>query len=422
MNSCGSATLTGTTIIDVTAGTRLFAEGDRGDAAYVVERGQIEIWVERAGVKTTLATSGPGDLVGEMAIVDGSPRSASATAVDDCRLFEITKDQFDRRMQRADPALRMTIGVLLRRARSLLASDRAARGSDVSADGYQTAIGELRLESEVADAIRDRQLEIHYQPIVDLVTGRLAGLEALVRWRHPERGLILPDQFIPLVESTGLVVDLTRYVIDEVCRSMFEIAFSALTNPINVDGLFASVNISARDLAWTNFAADVEAALGRARVEPSFLKLEVTETALMSNADAAISVLRQLRDLGIGVSVDDFGTGYSSLSYLARLPLSTLKVDRAFVSAAAIDPTSARVAMTIVRLAEILEVPTVAEGIESKADRDRFAGFGCRYGQGWLFGKPMPLEQIRDVIGTWDAAAARAEPFMPSVAWDVDVA
>jgi diguanylate cyclase (GGDEF)-like protein/PAS domain S-box-containing protein len=260
----------------------------------------------------------------------------------------------------------------------------------------------MRIENELATAIEGQQLEAHYQPIVDLSSRHLVGVEALMRWRHPTRGLVMPGDFIPLAEETGQIVPMSQWILDRACadaaRLQREIPHGA--------GLRVSVNVSSRYLNHGNIVEDVRNSLARHRIEPACLILEVTESLLLENSSSLERTFRELKTLGVRLALDDFGTGYSSLAYLHRFPIDILKIDRSFVErlvsevdgAGGVDAVA--LARAILSLADALGLDTVAEGIEHDAQRDILLELGCKTGQGYSFGKAMPVEEILDAAVT----------------------
>jgi diguanylate cyclase (GGDEF)-like protein len=241
----------------------------------------------------------------------------------------------------------------------------------------------LELETELRRAIDNGGLSVYYQPIVDLPSGRVVEVEALVRWDHPRHGLMSPAAFIPLAEESGLIVPLGRWVLEQACHQA-RLWQQALHDP----SLVVSVNLSARQLQQPDLTLAVSRILQATGLAPSSLKLEITESVLMQDADAAR--LAALAQLGIHLAIDDFGTGYSSLAYLSRLPIDTLKIDRSFVSRLGHEPESDAVVRTIVALAHTLNLSVTAEGIEEPEQAARLRRLGCHRGQGFLFARPAP--------------------------------
>jgi diguanylate cyclase (GGDEF)-like protein/PAS domain S-box-containing protein len=260
----------------------------------------------------------------------------------------------------------------------------------------------MRIENELAAAIEEGQLEAHYQPIVDLNSRHLIGVEALMRWRHPTRGLVLPGDFIPMAEETGQIVPMTQWMLNRACadaaRLQREISHG--------QGLRVSVNVSSRYLNHGNVVADVRAALASHQLPAGCLILEVTESLLLENSSQLERTFAELKLLGVRLALDDFGTGYSSLAYLHRFPIDILKIDRSFVERLAGDTADAAgvdavaLARAILSLAEALGLDTVAEGIEHDAQRDTLLQLGCRTGQGFSFGKAMPVAEVLEAAVT----------------------
>ena len=255
-----------------------------------------------------------------------------------------------------------------------------------AADMNALAVKRLELETSMRRAIENKEFIVYYQPVLDLVSGAVVGSEALIRWQHPELGLLPPGRFIGLAEDTGLILDIGEFVMRDACartRAWQDRGFGRLR---------IAVNISARHFQEKNFSERLVEILTETRLDPTCLELELTETSIMENTDAAVRVLGQIRKLGVKVAIDDFGTGYSSLSYLKRLPIDTLKLDRSFVKGATTDPDDAALVMAIVTLAHNLRLRVIAEGVETKDQVAFLRLLRCDEGQGYLFGKPMPPE------------------------------
>ena len=241
-------------------------------------------------------------------------------------------------------------------------------------------LGELRV------ALEQAQLRLHYQPRIALANGALTGFEALLRWEHPELGLLTPDTFIPLAEPTGLIHPITGFALERAATDLTAFRATGLGVPV-------SVNISARDFLDPRFAERVLAIMRDARLDPRALELEFTETAIMSDPDEVITALRRLTDAGIALSIDDFGTGYSSLSYLKRLPVTTLKIDQSFVRHMARQRVDEQITRASVRLARDLGLRVVAEGAEDTETLDRLRELGCDEVQGYAIARPMPARE-----------------------------
>lgn len=252
----------------------------------------------------------------------------------------------------------------------------------------------LELETDLRRAIERGELRVYYQPALALATGQIAGLEALVRWEHPRRGLISPANFIPLAEETGLIVPLGRWVLAEACRQarIWHERFPSHP-PFHI-----SVNLSARQLQQPKLVEEVTHILQETGLPPGSLMLEITESVLMEAAEANRAILEQLRRLKVRIAIDDFGTGYSSLSYLRRFPVDVLKIDRAFVNGLEQNAEDTAIVKTVVMLAHILGLEVVAEGVETAAQLAQLQALECEFGQGYYFAKPLPGEAIEALL------------------------
>ena len=259
----------------------------------------------------------------------------------------------------------------------------------------------LDMKLSLQQAIEQEEFVLHYQPIVELNTGALSGFEVLVRWQHPEHGLIPPLKFIALCEETGLIIPIGKWVLEQACCQLraWQEQF-ALPRPLSVH-----VNLSVKQLTCGDIAEQINHILSQTYLDPSCLNLEITESMLMDYSDSAILTLRQLKALGISLSLDDFGTGYSCLSYLHQFPLDILKIDGSFVNRIQQDSDSTKIVQTIVWLAQHLGLATVAEGIETSEQLSYLRDIGCQYGQGYLFSKPLTRESAEQLIAQLDGVA-----------------
>jgi diguanylate cyclase (GGDEF)-like protein len=252
----------------------------------------------------------------------------------------------------------------------------------------------LLLESDLRRAIERREIELYYQPIMYAKDGRVAGFEALLRWLHPQRGLLVADTFINVAEETGLIVALGRYALAHASEHLARWQkYFPLTHP-----LFVSVNVSGRQLLKPEFARDVAAILSAVPIKPGTLKLEMTENVVMTNPDAAVATLTRLKDMGAGLALDDFGKGFSSLSYLQRYPFDTIKIDRSFVERLGEKEDSKVIISSIISLAHELSKVVVAEGVETKANAERLKAMGCDFIQGYVYGAPMSPAEAQSFI------------------------
>jgi diguanylate cyclase (GGDEF)-like protein len=256
------------------------------------------------------------------------------------------------------------------------------------------------MEDDLRQAIKKKQFELYYQPQVEL--GRLTGVEALIRWRHPSRGLVPPDEFIPMAEETGLILPLGEWILKAACTQI-----AAWANREQQSHFAVAVNISALQFRQPEFVEQVLAALSRAGSNPKTLKLELTESILVENFDDVIAKMNELKSHGLSFSLDDFGTGYSSLSYLKRLPLDQLKIDRAFVRDMLVDTTSGVIAQTIIAMGRAMGLSVIAEGVETEEQRGFLTGLGCYSFQGYLFSHPLPLKEFQ---AFWENFVKKAGP------------
>lgn len=250
---------------------------------------------------------------------------------------------------------------------------------------YAQVKGLLQLENDIREAIAHREFEVHYQPILALSTQQIVGFEALVRWRRPGQGLVSPGVFIPVAEETGLIVPIDWWIMDEACLQM---RFWQQQFP-SAPPLTISINISSKHFAQPSLVDQVRQVLEKTGLPPQSLKLEITETALIENPELANAILTKLKQLGVMLCIDDFGTGYSSLSYLHRFPLDILKIDRSFINSIQENKEKLKIVKVIITLARTLDMPIVAEGIETEQQAEILRKLGCEYAQGFLFHKPV---------------------------------
>jgi EAL domain-containing protein (putative c-di-GMP-specific phosphodiesterase class I) len=268
---------------------------------------------------------------------------------------------------------------------------------------------ELRREQELKRAIDGDELRLHYQPIVEIASGRIAGFEALMRWRHPKRGMVPPNAFIPTAEASGLIVPMTLWALGQACHSLNAFDLMGALNPGAVKSTAIAVNISARHLMDANFVETIAALAADHPMAPPRLTLEITETVLAACPDEAAAKLKACRDLGFGIAIDDFGAGYSSLAYLSKLPVTTIKLDMSFVRDLPRLPANQKIVQCVLGLSRGLGLPVVAEGIEQEDEATMLAEMGCEMAQGYFFGKPLASTQTLQLIKSW----ARADHFAP---------
>ena len=257
------------------------------------------------------------------------------------------------------------------------------------------AVARIELAADLTRTLSEspEQLILHYQPVVDLVSRRINGVEALVRWAHPVRGLLAPAEFVPLAEETGLIVALGRHVLTVACTQLGDWDRHPATA-----GLTMAVNVSVRQLADPDLANVLRAAITRAKVQPARVTLEVTESVLVGDGEAAVAALQRLRAVGVRLAIDDFGTGYSSLAYLHRLPVDLVKIDQSFVRAEGWPNHAEPIVRAVVELSHQLGLRTLAEGVEEDHQAERLRQLGCDEAQGFLFARPLPADQVADLL------------------------
>jgi len=246
----------------------------------------------------------------------------------------------------------------------------------------------LQTESSLRKALERGELRVFYQPRMDIQSGMIVGCEALLRWEHPTRGLIPPNEFIPVAEETGVIVQMTRWVLRQACRQ------NKQWQDKGYPKIDVAVNVSARDFRDSNMLETVTEAIRLTGLDPSYLDIEITESVLMKNVDTAVRVLLSIRDMGVRVSIDDFGTGYSSLSYLKRFPIDAVKIDRSFVKDITTNPDDSAIAGAVLGMSHAMNLRVVAEGVETREQLDHLASLGCDEMQGYLVSKPVPAEEF----------------------------
>jgi diguanylate cyclase (GGDEF)-like protein len=261
---------------------------------------------------------------------------------------------------------------------------------------HARALDRLRLEVDLRQGIEHGDFVVHYQPMVEVATGRIVALEALVRWSHPERGMLPPSEFIPVAEETGLIRPLGRQVLAEACRQAREWQTRFPVSPPRL----ISVNLSASEFQQSNLVDQITAVLREADLAPEMLQLEITESVIMDDAPTTLFTLRALKQLGVRLAIDDFGTGYSSLSYLKRFPVDVLKVDKAFVAGIENNADDMAIVQALVTLAHTLGILVIAEGVETAAQVARLRALGCQHAQGYHFSRPLTREALNEMLAS----------------------
>ncbi|SFF50750.1 EAL domain, c-di-GMP-specific phosphodiesterase class I (or its enzymatically inactive variant) [Fontimonas thermophila] len=391
------------------SGEMLFHEGARGSEAYLVESGLIEIFVDRPDGRHVLARLGPDEIFGELALIGDQTRSASARALEPTVLTVITHETLTDQLARTSPVLRHLLRVALGRWRDTL------RRVGTAGDGHQTlpitrpsapteapadrdlAVKRLRLEQALTDALQRGELELFYQPIVDLAAGCTAGFEALVRW-HRSGQPVSPAEFMWVIEDSNLILAFGRWTLRAAAEGLRTLQAVHRPTRCGEERLFCSVNLSARQFGDRSLFATIERALDDNGLAPEQLRLEITESAVLDDFETAVELLTRCRSLGCKLVVDDFGTGYSALSYLHRLPVHGLKLDRSFIKDLAMNERGLHIVRAIGRLAADLDMYAVAEGIETPEQAALCRNIGIGYGQGYFFGRPLALADAQAAL------------------------
>ncbi len=298
---------------------------------------------------------------------------------------------------------------LLRHAGAAMQHAKAAGRNQYryfSAHMNQFAADKLALERDLRKALEQRQFVLHFQPVADLASGRLTGAEALIRWRHPSRGLVAPDRFIPIAEETGLILPIGDWVLRAACRQL------RACRRLGAAPLTMAVNLSPRQFLQPDLARHFAELVAQEGVEAGAIELEITEGTAMHDAEAAITTLRELVSYGFHIAIDDFGTGYSSLAYLKRFPIDKLKIDRSFVTDIPGDANDAAIAGAVIQMAASLGLKVVAEGVETRAQRDFLAERGCDFLQGYWYAKPLDGPAFEEFVLRHGGAAP--QPLKPT--------
>ena len=347
----------------------------------------------------------------EFAIVVTSAKSRSLLEALASRLIDAVAQSYEIDGHRIRSSISIGIAVGPRDGANaedlLMAADLALYAVKASARGtfqfYQQSMNEgindrRQVEMDLREAIEKNELQLHYQPVLDLRSNTITGFEALARWRHPIKGMVPPAVFIPVAEDTGLIIALGTWALRQACRT-------AATWPHH---LKVAVNLSPVQFSGPDLYNTVKSALAETGLAPQRLELEITERLFMEDSEKTLSTLHRLKQLGVRIAMDDFGTGYSSLSYLRSFPYDMIKVDRAFVSDLAAGTEHVVIVQAVVSIARALGMTTTAEGVETEAQKEYLAALGCDQAQGYLFGAPVPVELVPDIIAAWSAEATLA--------------
>ena len=394
--------------IKFSEGEALFKEGDQGDCAYIVLSGEFEVHKQNNGEIITLATLGFNQVIGEMALISPGARTATVVAKEDSEVLLLEQSQFIERKAELNLVVKVIFDVVLERFRQTLSSItpdyNAVQSSNLVTHEMEQALAQLHFENEIKRGIIEDEFELYYQPIIDLASGAIAGAECLMRWNHPTRGLVPPNEFIPVAEASNLILDMTKIAVDKALSNYQDFSMMQASNSQNVKPMFIALNVSGRDLETDALCDVISSKLKTYKIPRQVLKVEVTETSLMNDIDACCQRLEFLKELGVLIAIDDFGTGYSSMDYLTKIPLSTLKIDGSFVFKMSKEPQSRKIVNAILTLAKELELDVVAEGIETYVDAEYLKSQACEYGQGYVYSKPLCKEDFISLLQSWDAS------------------
>lgn len=385
-------------------GEVLFRQDEPADCAWLIESGAIQLQSLRDGRAHTQGVLGPGELIGELGLLDSTRRDATATAQAQTALLMIDADQFAERIDASDPIIRAMVDGLRQRMRALLdvvPPSTTLPLEDQPCNDPQERIGidKIRLEAQLREALADASLAVHYQPIYDIAQARVTSYEALLRWQHPQRGMVSPAEFIQLAEETSLIVPIGEYVLDRVCEVLVALR-DAGTDPLPC----IAVNLSARQLVQPGMAHLVIDRIQRVGLPSSGLKLEVTESRMLDYAPVT-AVMRQCREHGIAFALDDFGTGFSNLTHLHVLDFEFVKLDQAFARHMFDSPRAMTIVEAIVAMAHGIGAEVIAEGVETREQLLRLQQIGVQHAQGYLIGKA----QTAAAVLSGDAARLSSE-------------
>lgn len=405
--------------ISVKQGTRIFGKGDKRDVAYLVDRGEIHIFEEdENGDDKPVCKLKAGEIFGEMALIEEGERTASAISASDVDLLVISPEMLQERIAGMDPIVGLLISLLVdryRQARINFPEQISENGDNLLKKDINSpipisqikssvrdiikspedALSELKIEQELRKAVEEKQFFPVLQPIIRLRDKAICGFEALIRWDHPTRGIVPPNDFIPVAERTGAIQSMDRLMLDLISDVTPRINEAAGNRDGNI---YVGVNLSGVNFETMDMVESVADICARENVLPHQLRLEITESAFISEPDMAESVLNALKSLGVSIALDDFGTGFSSLNYLHKFSIDTLKIDRTFVQQLHTQSKSLDIVRAIVGLAQTFRMSVVAEGIENDDEVLALAGVGCEFGQGFLFCKPISIDNALKMV------------------------
>jgi diguanylate cyclase len=385
------------------AGTEIFRSGDVGNCAYIIDEGEIEIGIPLNAHQIVHNRLGPGELFGEMALIDDHKRIGSARALSDTVMRVITSNQILDRLHHSDEVIAFILRITLMRYRHLLQQVRRAEDSPIQANpatdeltmpDSREAVAKLELENELREGLDNGELRLHFQPLVALSDAHLVGFEALLRWESPRSGLMPPGAFVPLAEETGLIVPICRWALAAAAGFLARFQKASGRSAPGDGRLVVSVNVTKHQIDDSETMQALDRIESEQGISPEQVKFELTEGVLMNDYARTRSWISDLKERQIKISIDDFGTGYSSLGYLHQFDVDELKIDRSFVIEMLNEPRCIAIIRAIIGLARGLGLNTVAEGIEKPEQATLLREFGCDYGQGYYFARPLAEAEI----------------------------
>ncbi|SLN59487.1 EAL domain-containing protein [Pseudooctadecabacter jejudonensis] len=385
-------------LVNLRKGDILYEQGSNNSDIFLIASGQVVMFHSDKDSRTDCETRGRGSILGALSVMMQSPRFVSAQALEDTCVIRMPAEALLANYDTVDPILRACIDTAIC-FNARLNTAQASSNTSVPKTGTVVAnadalLERLKFEIDLQTSIINREFTMVYQPIVNLQTGKILGFEALMRWIHPVRGFVPPDEFITVAEDLGAIGALTDFAVEESCRTLKNILDQTDGDP----DFFASINVSGRDISRLGFAESLALTLDRYGIAPKSIRLEITETACIFDSQIVRDNLEAFKTMGFGLSIDDFGTGYSNLAHFKTMPLSTLKIDRAFAGDAHENPVSGSIVAMLVGLGTALNVDIVAEGVETVHDVRALTNLGCRMAQGYFFHKPTNSNDLLALV------------------------